>query len=127
MIDITVIIPCYNRAKRLPAAIRSVLNQRVPIRELLVIDDGSTDESADIAQSFGPPVRVIRTTNRGLPVTRNASIAETRSEWIAFLDSDDVWHDDKLTWQVSAIQTYPEAAMVFCDTDVREGEEVRIA
>ena len=69
--------------------------------EVLVIDDGSTDASADIAESFGVPVRVIRQENQGESVARNRGIDEARGEWIAFLDADDVWHPAKLQKQLS--------------------------
>src|SRR5262249_2554366 len=69
----------------------------------IVIDDGSTDDSAAIAESFGPPVRVIRQRNQGESVARNRGIDEAKGEWIAFLDADDLWLPEKLAEQARLI------------------------
>jgi glycosyltransferase involved in cell wall biosynthesis len=101
---ITVVIPCYNAAPFLRATLASALRQTYPPLEVLVIDDGSTDDSAAIAGSYGPPVRVIPQTNQGESVARNRGIEEARGDWIAFLDADDLWLPQKLEKQVAAIQ-----------------------
>jgi glycosyltransferase involved in cell wall biosynthesis len=96
---ISVVIPCYNGAKYLREALDSVLAQTLPPLEVIVVDDGSTDDSAAIAESFGPPVRVIRQSNQGESVARNRAIGEAKGEWVAFLDADDLWLPEKLAEQ----------------------------
>ena len=101
---ISVVIPCFNGAAYLRETLNSVLAQTHCPCEILVVDDGSTDDSATIAESFGPSVRVIRQSNQGESVARNRGIDETCSEWIAFLDADDVWLPTKLQQQVKVIE-----------------------
>ncbi len=124
---VSVVIPCFNREKSLGDAITSALRQTLPAAEIVVVDDGSTDGSAAVAECFGPPVRVIRRANGGAAAARNRGIAEATGDWIAFLDSDDVWAPEKLQRQAAAAEVFPEADVVFCDTVVKEGECVRIA
>jgi glycosyltransferase involved in cell wall biosynthesis len=88
---VSVIIPCYNAAEHLAECIRSVLAQTMPPVEIIVINDGSTDDSGDIAESFGDPVRTLHQENHGESCARNRGIDEARGEWIAFLDADDLW------------------------------------
>jgi glycosyltransferase involved in cell wall biosynthesis len=114
--NISVVIPCFNREARLGAAIESALGQELAPLEIVVVDDGSTDGSAVVAESFGEPVRVIRTPNRGPSAARNLGIEEARGDWIAFLDSDDVWSPEKLTRQAEALTAYPGVSLVFADT-----------
>lgn len=124
--DVSVVIPCYNRAGIVGQAIGSVLNQTLPPKEVIVVDDGSTDESADVAASFGDSVKVIRTQNRGPSAARNTGIAEARGEWVAFLDSDDFWVPDKLALQYEASKAFPTSDLIFCDTAVFEGSVTRM-
>ena len=88
----SVVIPVYNRQDFLGEAIESALQQRLPPADIIVVDDGSTDESCKIARSFGDCVRVIEQDNAGCAVARNRGVAASTSEYIAFLDSDDVWY-----------------------------------
>ncbi|MGO8688254.1 MAG: glycosyltransferase [Thermoguttaceae bacterium] len=101
---VTVVIPCFNAARFLRATLESALNQSHAPIEVLVIDDGSTDQSAAIAASYGPPVRVISQTNQGESIARNRGIEEARGSWIAFLDADDIWLPEKLERQITAVQ-----------------------
>jgi len=94
--SISVITPCYNGAKYLRETIESVLAQTYPPLEMIIVDDGSTDDSAAIAESFGPPVRVIRQTNQGESAARNRGIAEARGDYLHFLDADDLLHPEAL-------------------------------
>src|SRR5687767_2043013 len=96
---VTVVIPCYNGAAYLRTTIASVLSQTALPREVLIIDDGSTDNSAEVARSFGSAVKVISQENRGLSGARNRGIEEAQGEWVAFLDADDVWMPNKLEHQ----------------------------
>lgn len=100
---VSVVIPCYNGAKFLRETLGSALAQTLPPLEILVIDDGSTDDSADLARSYGPPVRVISQENQGESFARNRGIEEAKGEWVAFLDADDLWMPEKLASQVRAI------------------------
>ncbi len=102
-IAISVVIPCYNGERFLSESIRSALGQTLAPQEVLMIDDGSTDQSVRVASQFGPPVRVIRQSNQGESVARNRGLMEARGDWIAFLDADDLWHPTKLERQAELI------------------------
>ncbi|QDT34640.1 glycosyltransferase family 2 protein [Thalassoglobus polymorphus] len=101
--EVSVVIPCYNGSPFLRETLDSAINQTHRPLEIIVIDDGSTDDSAAIAESFGAPVRVIRQENQGESVARNRGIDEAKGEWIAFLDADDLWAPEKLERQLSLI------------------------
>jgi len=126
--SISVVIPAYNASKFITDTIRSVLAQTLPADEVLVIDDGSTDNTAAIAASFGPPVRVIRTPNSRLPATRNLGVREAKSEWIAFLDADDIWEPNKLERQMQALSRSPEADLCYTGRIVlvQRGDSARL-
>lgn len=87
---LTVVIPAFNRATLLPITLRSLLAQEYVADEILVVDDGSTDGTDEVAQAFGQPVRVIRQTNQGPGAARNRGLAESQGEFIHFFDSDDL-------------------------------------
>ncbi|MBI1347036.1 glycosyltransferase [bacterium] len=101
--SVSVVIPCYNGVKYLRETIDSVLVQTCPVHEIILVDDGSTDDSAAIAESYGPPVRVIRQPNQGESVARNRGIDEAQGNWVAFLDADDLWKPEKIERQLSRI------------------------
>jgi glycosyltransferase involved in cell wall biosynthesis len=105
---VSVIIPCYNGAPYLREAIDSALRQTAPPLEILVVDDGSTDGSAEIAASYGPPVRLLSGKNRGVCLARNWGIEEAKGDWVAFLDADDVWEPEKLRRQLEVSAADPE-------------------
>ncbi|MEQ8848772.1 glycosyltransferase family A protein [Botrimarina sp.] len=111
----SVVVPCYNGAPFLRETLDSVLAQTAPPLEILVIDDGSTDDSAAVAESYGDPVRVIRQPNQGESVARNRGIDEARAEWVAFLDADDLWRPSKLAAQLEVAGG--EIACVHCRFD----------
>lgn len=110
MRSVSVIIPTYNRSRLLSEAIESVIRQDVTDCELevIVVDDGSTDNTADVVKSFGPRVRYIYQKNRGAGVARNHGIEVARGEWIAFLDSDDRWLPHKLSLQFRMLEAFRE-------------------
>ena len=110
---ITVIIPVHNGERYLAEAIHSVLAQALPPDEIIVVDDGSTDASAAIAQSFGPPVRVLTQANLGPAAARNLGVQHATGELLAFLDADDLWLPDKLAHQVHFLLDNPVCQAVF--------------
>ena len=89
-LPVTVVIPAWNRARELPAALASVARQTAQPAEVVVVDDGSTDRTAEVAAAHG--ARVVRhEENRGVSAARNSGIAAASHDWIAFVDSDDEW------------------------------------
>jgi glycosyltransferase involved in cell wall biosynthesis len=104
--NFTAVIPTYNRRANVMQAIDSILAQTVPVAEILVVDDGSTDGTAEaIHERYGSRVRVITQKNAGGAAALNTGIREARREWIAFLDSDDVWFPTKIEQQIEALTT----------------------
>jgi len=99
----------------------SALAQDVPLR-VIVVDDGSTDNSADIARSYGPRVHVIVQQNQGVSGARNTALAAATAPYVAFLDQDDVWKPGKLRRQVELIERHPEVGMVFTDMTLLESD-----
>src|SRR6187397_1072894 len=96
-ITISIITPCYNGSRYIRETLQSALAQTHPPLEVIVIDDGSTDDSAALAENAGPPVRVIRQTNQGESVARNRGIAEARGSHVLFLDADDMLEPESLS------------------------------
>ena len=116
---VSVVIPTYNRADKVGKAITSVLAQTFSDLEVIVVDDGSSDETAKIlAETFGGQIRYYAQANQGASVARNKGIEEARGEWIAFLDSDDTWETDKLEWQFKALEKFGSQCAC-CYTDLR--------
>ena len=104
---VSVIIPTYNRLQYLGRAIRSLLAQTYRNFELIVVDDGSTDETTLMIKRF-PQVIYLQKTNSGVSRTRNLGIRRAKGEWIAFLDSDDEWLPQKLEKQMEYLNAHPE-------------------
>jgi glycosyltransferase involved in cell wall biosynthesis len=111
--SISVVIPAYNSGPLLAETLRSVLAQTLQPDEVLVIDDGSTDGTADVAESFGPPVRVFRRANARQGASRNFGVEQATSEWIAFVDHDDLWVPEKLERQMQALSANPKADLCY--------------
>src|SRR5262245_58814803 len=112
MRTVSVIIPNYNYGRFLREALDSALNQTLPPLEVIVVDDGSTDESPEILESYGDRIRVIRQKNQGVGIARNTGAEAARGELLAFLDADDYWFPQKLEKQVEKINSDPELGMV---------------
>lgn len=112
---VSAIIPVFNRRDYLPRAINSALGQTVPVDEIIVVDDGSTDGSAEVVRSrYGNRVRVVRQANSGVAGARCRGIQEARGEWIAFLDSDDEWLPGRNSKLLKAAQRVPaDVAWIF--------------
>jgi glycosyltransferase involved in cell wall biosynthesis len=106
---VSVIVPTYNRGWILKEAIDSVLTQNFTDFELIVIDDGSSDETPDRLRIYGDRIRVVRQNHRGVSAARNAGIRLARGEWVALLDSDDTWLPAKLEAQVAFFKAFPKA------------------
>lgn len=110
---VSVIIPAYNADRTLAGTIESVLGQTMDDFEVVVVDDGSTDRTAKIAEGFGPPVRCISTPHGGVSRARNTGIEVAQGELIAFLDADDCWLPTKLERQVELMTVMPEVGLCF--------------
>ncbi len=109
---VAVLIPCYNNAPFLRAAIESVLAQTHPVHEIVVVDDGSTDDSAAIASSY-PQVRVIRQANQGVAAARNRALQEARAEFLVFHDADDRLLPAAIEIGLRALADRPECGFVY--------------
>ncbi|MFB3908269.1 MAG: glycosyltransferase family 2 protein [Candidatus Eisenbacteria bacterium] len=106
----SVIIPLFNKAESICATIQSVLAQDTRAQEILVVDDGSTDGGGSlVCATFGSAITVVRQPNRGVSAARNRGILQARSEYLAFLDADDLWDQDFLTTVCDLMANYPEA------------------
>lgn len=115
--SITVAIPAYNSGRFISEALESVFAQTLSVDECIVVDDGSSDESGDIAQSFDS-VRYIWKENGGDASARNRAIQEASGDFIAFLDADDVWRADKLEKQMKLFSADPSLGMVYAGVEV---------
>src|SRR5258708_5666161 len=100
----SVVIPTYNRCRMLSEAVASVLRQADPAIEIVVVDDGSSDGTADMLARDYPQVRAIFQANQGPAAARNRGIAASTGEWIAFLDSDDIWLGNKVALERSLLE-----------------------
>jgi len=123
---ISVVIPTYNRYEVLKRALSSVFSQTYQAFEVIVIDDGSTDKTQQIIQDF-PNIKYFYQENAGVSSARNLGIKKASCKWMAFLDSDDEWHKDKLKEQVAFHKTNPEILMSYTDEKwIRNALEVKI-
>jgi glycosyltransferase involved in cell wall biosynthesis len=121
MVEVSVVIPSYNSAQYLPQAIDSVLGQSYCGAfaqthgglEVLVVDDGSTDDTPNLMQRYGAPVRYIWQPNSGVAVARNTGIRESQGRYVAFLDADDTWLEDKLEKQLAALEANAERRLCY--------------
>ena len=125
MPKVSVIIPTYNRAEFLRNAIDSVLAQTYHDFELLVVDDGSTDQTRELVAGYGDQLIALFQANRGVSSARNLGIRAATGELVAFLDSDDAWLPEKLAWQVAIMDQHPDLQL--CHTEeiwIRRGVRV---
>lgn len=118
---VSIIIPCYNGEAFVAEAIQSALDQTYPNKEVIVIDDGSTDGTLDVIKSFGDKIRWEAGPNRGGSAARNRGIELARGELIQFLDADDLLHPQKLERQLDVIREN-QGAIVYCDFAVQNIE-----
>jgi len=114
--EISVIIPTYNRARLVRRAVDSALKQTHAPLEVLVVDDASTDDTLEILEPFADEITLLPLEeNRGVSAARNLGIDQARGEWLAFLDSDDRWHLDKLQQQAMFHRVHPKLKISQCD------------
>ena len=113
--SISTVIPTFDRASLVARAVRSVLGECREGDEVIVVDDGSTDDTAQVVGGFGTRVRYLRIEHAGAGAARNAGIAAAGGDFIAFLDSDDEWVPGKLSWQRAVMESRPEILFVFSD------------
>lgn len=105
---VSIIVPLYNGEKHIEQCIESLLGQRYPNKEIIVVDDGSTDGSAAKVKAFGDKVRYLYQDNAGSAVARNTGIEHAKGEFIAFNDGDDIWAPNRLHEQVAFLQAHPQ-------------------
>lgn len=125
---ISVIVPVYNGAATIASTLRSVFAQTWLDFELIVVDDGSIDDTVAVVDAFtggggslakqNRRLRLVSQTNQGQAIARNRGIAESRGEFVAFLDADDWWLPQKLEWQLAALRADPAAGLAYCWTEL---------
>src|SRR5262245_66679199 len=123
---VSVLVTTFNQAAYIEEAIASVLDQTLPPSEIIVIDDGSTDDTPERLASFGDRIHAVRQPNQGVAGSRNTAVRLARGDLLAFLDGDDVWERDKLAHQVAAARQHPHAGMVVVDGVQFDGQAVVI-
>jgi glycosyltransferase involved in cell wall biosynthesis len=119
---VSVIIPAFNAARWISQTLESVAAQTFEDLECVVVDDGSTDETADIVSRFGSPVRLIRQPNGGVARARNVGISNARGRYLAFLDADDAWLPSKLEQQIEIFRHNPRLGLVYTSLKVVDAE-----
>ncbi|MDT7837648.1 glycosyltransferase family 2 protein [Aquabacterium sp. OR-4] len=124
--SVSVVIPTYNRARFIGAAVASIRAQTYACAEIVIVDDGSRDDTAAVVAALGEGIRYIRQDNAGPSAARNRGIQEARGDLVAFLDTDDRWLPDKLMLQVQAMQRDPAIALVCADMAIEDGEGRRM-
>ena len=113
---VSIIIPCYNQGQFLAEAIQSVLNQDYEQKEIIVVNDGATDNTKEVAAKFLHTIKYIEQENRGLSSARNAAIRIAKGDYIAFLDSDDVLLPGSIARRVEYLENHPDTAMICSDS-----------
>ncbi len=129
MQKISVVIPTYNYADFITEAIESVLAQTFPIFEIIVVDDGSSDNTEEVIKQFGDKVRYIKQTNSGVCAARNNGVKNAGGDFIAFLDADDAWLPEKIERQIAKFDEDDQVGLVHCrmrEFDSETGETVRL-
>jgi len=121
--EISVIVPSYNRGKLIRPTLDSILGQSHRPFEVIVVDDGSTDDTEIVVAQYGASVKYIRIENSGPPRARNRGAAASTAPWLAFCDSDDLWHPEKLRLQVRLFDEVPDLEYGFTNCRTVVGEE----
>jgi glycosyltransferase involved in cell wall biosynthesis len=108
--NVTVVVPAYNAERFIGQGLKSILSQTLPVAEVLVVDDGSTDGTAGVVSRFGGPVRLLHQPNAGVSTARNRGLQEAAGRFVAFCDADDLWLPSKLEKQMEALTANPSAS-----------------
>jgi len=122
---VTAVIPTFNRGWCLAEAVTSVIDQKYPAMEIIVVDDGSTDNTSQVLEPYMDNITLLHQKNTGVSAARNFGIRQSSGDFVAFLDSDDRWTPDKITCQVDFFQHHPQA--MICQTEeiwIRNGKRV---
>lgn len=131
--DISVVIPLYNKENSIRTAVEAVLRQTCAVRELIIVDDGSTDGSADIVNKIikerfwhgDDRIRLISQANSGVSSARNTGIGNAKCEWVAFLDADDIWKDNHIEQIARLHEAFPQASVLSTDYKIVSSAEVQ--
>jgi len=129
---VSVIVTCFNREKYLGAAIDSILAQTFSDHEIVLVDDGSTDRSREVAGGYGDRLRYLHQDNRGASAAKNTGVDLARGRYIAFLDSDDLWSTDKLSVQLDYHVAHPDVDILYAhglqyiSPEITEAEKARL-
>lgn len=121
---VSIIVPAYNSGRYLAETLDSALGQTYPHREIIVVDDGSTDQTSQRMEPYLPAVTYIRQERAGVGAARNRGLRAARGDYVALLDHDDLWLPEKLAVQVEVAERHPEAGMVVCDGVHFDGETI---
>lgn len=121
--SISVVVPCFNAERWIGATLESVRAQGWSNIEVLVVDDGSSDHSAELIRDRFPEVRLLQQANSGVAAARNLGIRSAAGDWIAFIDADDIWLPGKLAAQWKALQEQPEARLACTEWHVWHSQE----
>ena len=121
---VSVIVTTFNHAPYIAEAIRSVLAQTYTNREIIVVDDGSTDDTPAVLAGFGDAITTIRQPNQGVAGSRNRAIRGATGLLLAFIDGDDRWHPDMLRRLVEAHERFPDSGLIACDGRAFDGERI---
>jgi len=114
---ISCIVPVYNGARYLRESLDSIAAQTYQALEIIVVDDGSTDNSAKVAAAFPAPIQLCSQSNAGPAAARNLGVRRAKGDFLAFLDADDLWHPEKLARQMACFQQHPNIG--FCVTQIQ--------
>jgi glycosyltransferase involved in cell wall biosynthesis len=125
METVSVVIPVYNGAQTIRRAIDSALGQSWKEREVIVVDDGSTDGTFALLEGYGNRIRAIHQSNCGVALARNAAIEQAKGDYVAFLDADDEWLPEKLEIQVGVLRSMPDVGVLGGGSEWKKGGEGR--
>ena len=120
---VSVILPVYNGAQTISATLKSVFQQSIQDFELIIVDDGSTDQTLEVISTVDDPrLKVFSYPNAGVATTRNRGVAHASGKYVSFVDADDLWTPDKLALQLKALESTPDAAVAYSWTDYIDQE-----
>jgi glycosyltransferase involved in cell wall biosynthesis len=124
--SVSVVIPTFNRARFIGTAVQSVRDQGHACTEIVIVDDGSTDDTAQVVAALGEGIRYVKQANAGPAAARNRGILEATGDLVAFLDTDDRWLPDKTALQVDVLRRNPSVVLVSADMAIEDGTGARL-